>query len=80
MSDDVPVRAATDDERREAMDCLRCGSLIIAEGVIDLRMGGHSGGWSVLFGGWADLNEQLLKLNAFRCPSCGHVEFRMPTA
>ena len=79
MSDDEgEIRPATDEDRAKALDCLRCGSVLRAEGPIDLRVGGHSGGWSVLFGGWADVNEALMKLRVFSCPKCGHVEFRVP--
>lgn len=80
MSEQMPVRAATDEERAQGMDCLRCGSVVRAEGPIDIRTGGHGGGWSVLFGGWADLDEALMKLLVFSCPKCGHVEFRVMTA
>lgn len=80
MSDATPIQSATDDDRAKALDCLRCGSLIRDEGPIDLRTGGHSGGWSVLFGGWADAGEELMKLLVFSCPKCGHVEFRVPIA
>jgi uncharacterized C2H2 Zn-finger protein len=81
MSDETrEIRAATDADRADLLDCLRCGSVLRAEGPIDLRTGGHSGGWSVLFGGWADVGEELMKLLVFSCPKCGHVEFRVPIA
>jgi predicted nucleic-acid-binding Zn-ribbon protein len=81
MSDEPgEIRMPTEAERTNALDCLRCGSVVRAEGPVDLRTGGHSGGWSVLFGGWADVDEQLMKLLVFSCPKCGHIEFRVPIA
>ena len=81
MSDEPgEIRMPSEAERANALDCLRCGSLVRAEGPVDLRTGGHSGGWSVLLGGWADADEQLMKLLVFSCPKCGHIEFRVPTA
>jgi hypothetical protein len=78
MSDDIEVRLATDAERQRALDCLRCGSVVRAQGPIDIRVGGHAGGWGLLFGDWADVDEGLLKLDLFSCPKCGHIEFRSP--
>jgi uncharacterized C2H2 Zn-finger protein len=80
MNESTPIQVATDVDRSNWLDCLRCGSVVREEGPIDLRVGGHSGGWSVLFGNIADLGEQLMKLLVFSCPKCGHVEFRVPIA
>jgi predicted RNA-binding Zn-ribbon protein involved in translation (DUF1610 family) len=80
MSEESQIRVATDVERGQSLDCLRCGSVIRAESSIDLRIGGRTGGWSLVFGGLADVGEGLLKLDLFSCPKCGHVEFRTPRA
>jgi hypothetical protein len=47
-------------------------------GVAEFRVGGTSGGWKLLFGEWAELGEDLIPLEAFGCPTCGHVELRRP--
>lgn len=78
--DEVEIRVATADERRLGLDCLRCGSRVVDQGTWDLRTGGTSGGWSVLFGGWADLGEDTVRLAVTACPSCGHLEFRAPSS
>jgi predicted RNA-binding Zn-ribbon protein involved in translation (DUF1610 family) len=76
--EEIEIRPATADERTRGLDCLRCGFLAYARGPLSLRTGGVSGGWSVLFGGWADIDEGTLSLHVYACPSCGHVEFRLP--
>lgn len=60
--------------------CLRCRSTLRDEGPIDIRVGGKTGGWGLLLGQWADVGENLLRLDLLSCPTCGHVEFRVPTA
>jgi hypothetical protein len=47
-------------------------------GVEEFRVGGTTGGWKLLFGEWAELGENMLKLELFACASCGKVEFRVP--
>ena len=58
--------------------CLRCGTDMRAMGIEEFRIGGTSGGWKLLFGEWAELGEQMIKFEMLACPSCRHVEFRVP--
>ena len=78
MSDDAGVRPATDIERSQRLDCLRCGSLVTDEGTWTLRTGGHSGAVNFFFGAWGELGEGTLDVDVFHCPNCGHMEFRTP--
>ena len=75
---DVEIRPATAEERAQRLDCLRCGSLTYARGKMTLRTGGVGGGWSLLIGELADIGEGTVDVNAYACPNCGHVEFRLP--
>ena len=59
--------------------CLRCGGELGSLGVEEFRVGGTTGGWKMLFGEWAELGEGMLKFEVRACPSCGHVELRVPT-
>jgi hypothetical protein len=59
-------------------ECLRCGNPISSIGVEQLRVGGTTGGWKLLFGEWAELGEGMIAVELFACSSCGHVEFRSP--
>lgn len=63
---------------RDANACLRCGGPLASMGIQELRVGGSSGGWKLLFGEWAELGEGLLQLEALACGRCRHVEFRAP--
>ena len=58
--------------------CLRCGATIQSMGVEEFRVGGTTGGWKLLFGEWAELGENMLKLELFACGTCGKVEMRVP--
>jgi hypothetical protein len=58
--------------------CLRCGGVLQSMGVEEFRTGGTSGGWKLLVGEWAELGEEMLKLEVLACGSCGFVEMRMP--
>jgi hypothetical protein len=58
--------------------CLRCGGALQSMGVEEFRVGGTSGGWKLLVGEWAELGEEMLKLEVLACGSCGFVEMRMP--
>lgn len=65
--------------RREGPDaCLRCGTEMGSMGIEEFRTGGTSGGWKLLFGEFAELGEQMIKFEILACPSCRHVEFRVP--
>jgi hypothetical protein len=78
MSEDKgEIRPVTDEERRQAMDCLRCGMVVRREGPIKLRVGGVSGGWNFLVGNLAELGEATMELDLYSCANCGHIEFRV---
>jgi hypothetical protein len=47
-------------------------------GVQELRIGGTTGGWKLLFGEWAELGEGFLRLEALACGNCRRVELRVP--
>jgi hypothetical protein len=78
MADEVEVRTATADERRQGLDCLRCGMVVSAPVMWTLRTGGSSGGITALFGALAELGEGIVEVEVTACPSCGHLEFRAP--
>ncbi len=44
-------------------------------GQIPVRVGGTSGGWHLLFGHLADMGEEVMPLDVFRCSACKRVEF-----
>ena len=72
MTESTPATGASRDA------CLRCGAPMQSMGVEEFRVGGTSGGWKLLFGEWAELGEDLLKLEVLGCQSCGYVELRVP--
>lgn len=65
------------DPGRSPNECLRCGAAIQSMGVEEFRVGGTTGGWKLLVGEWAELGEEMLKLEVLACGSCGKVELRM---
>ena len=58
--------------------CLRCGAQLQSIGQEEFRIGGTSGGWKMLFGEWAELDEGLLPLEVLAGPQCRKVEMRVP--
>jgi hypothetical protein len=44
-------------------------------GQIPVRVGGSSGGWSILLGALAEAGEDVWPLDVYRCRSCRRVEF-----
>lgn len=73
MSEDQDQLRQTDEMR-----CLRCRGPLVSMGVQELRIGGTTGGWKLLFGEWAELGEGFLRLEALACGSCRRVELRVP--
>jgi hypothetical protein len=65
-------------KRMDDMACLRCGGPLVSMGVQELRVGGTTGGWKLLFGEWAELGEGFLLLEALACGRCRRVELRVP--
>ena len=64
--------------RIPSSECLRCGGSLQSMGVEEFRVGGTSGGWKLLVGEWAELGEQMLKLETLACGTCGKIELRVP--
>jgi hypothetical protein len=60
--------------------CLRCGAALESLGTEEFRTGGTTGGWKLLFGEWAELGENMLRLEVRACTSCRQVDFRVPDA
>jgi hypothetical protein len=65
-------------DRRTADSCLRCGTPLQPLGEVDIRVGGTTGKWKLLFGELAELGEGFLNLEVCGCPQCRTLEFRMP--
>jgi hypothetical protein len=61
-------------------DCMRCNTPLQAVGLEQFRVGGTSGGWHLLLGSWADLDEGMLSMEVFACPQCRKVELRVPVS
>jgi hypothetical protein len=47
-------------------------------GVEEFRVGGTTGGWKLVFGEWAELGEDKLKLEVRACGTCGQIDLRVP--
>ncbi|HSL10353.1 MAG TPA: hypothetical protein VLA82_03460 [Actinomycetota bacterium] len=60
--------------------CLRCQGELRSMGISDIRVGGMSGGWQFLIGNWAEVSEDVLRLEILVCRTCGTVEMRVPGA
>ena len=57
------------------MNCSVCNQAMRSLGQLPIRVGGTSGGWHLLFGNLADVSEDVLPLDVYRCPQCRRVEF-----
>jgi hypothetical protein len=68
----------TDQPTPTGEQCLRCGAALQDLGEIELRTGGTSGGWKLLFGEWAELGERMMKVQVLACPSCRRLELKLP--
>ena len=66
-----------DVDQREPDGCLRCGAGLTSMGTHDFRFGGMTGGFKLLLGEWAELNEEKLRLEVLACPDCRRVELRV---
>jgi predicted nucleic-acid-binding Zn-ribbon protein len=55
--------------------CIACGSVTQFLGQIPLRAGGSDGISKLFFGEWAELGEQVIPIEMFRCTACSHIEF-----
>jgi hypothetical protein len=59
--------------------CVHCGQELTSMGIQQLRVGGSTGGWKLLFGEWAELGEDMLALEVWACEHCRRIEFRVPS-
>lgn len=65
-------QAATEQAEREARNmCPFCATQMRDAGELELRHGGNSGGWKLLFGDLAELGEGMLRVSTRACPACG---------
>jgi hypothetical protein len=62
-------------ENRVTPQCPLCRVELDSLGQVPVRTGGTSGGWHLIFGAWADAGEDILLLDAYRCPQCSRLEF-----
>jgi DNA-directed RNA polymerase subunit RPC12/RpoP len=58
--------------------CTRCDVELRDLGSAEFRIGGTKGGSKLLFGRWAELGEDMVELELLACPTCRHVESRLP--
>ena len=54
--------------------CGRCGGETSGGQVVELRTGGTTGGWKLVFGELAELGEQMLPVEVWACSRCGHID------
>jgi hypothetical protein len=76
MADEIEIRTATAEERRQGLDCLRCGMLVSSPQIWTLRTGGSSGGLTALLGGLAELGEGTIDGEVTPCAACGNHALR----
>lgn len=55
--------------------CVSCNMTLEYLGQLPLRTGGMSGGWEMLIGAFADLDERVVSLDIYRCRNCRKLEF-----
>jgi len=59
-------------------DPVQCSTCTIEmEAIIDVpyRIRGSREGWTLLFGEWAELGEDMLSFDLYVCHQCGRVQF-----
>jgi hypothetical protein len=64
--------------QKTELACLRCDKPLYSFGVQEFRTGGTSGGWQLLAGMWAELDEDVVGFEVLACKGCGKVELRIP--
>jgi hypothetical protein len=57
------------------VNCAACKTPMDSLGQIPIRTGGTSGTWHLLMGEWADMSEDTMPLDVYRCSDCKRVEF-----
>ena len=63
---------------RVEVSCARCSIPMWSYGHERIRIGGSTGVWSVLLGGWADAGEGYMTLEVLTCERCRTIELRRP--
>jgi hypothetical protein len=58
--------------------CLRCRNELHSLGEVELRTGGTTGAWKLLFGEWAELGEGKMRVDVLACPACRRLELKLP--
>jgi hypothetical protein len=56
--------------------CVRCHTPLAYVGAFDFRTGGGTGASLFFLGQWAELSEEKLSLQLYRCPECRMVELK----
>jgi len=60
--------------------CIACKGELRSIGTEQVRVGGTTGGWKLLFGEWAELGEDMLSFEVLAYTACRRVELRVPPA
>ncbi|MCW4009454.1 MAG: hypothetical protein NWF05_02390 [Candidatus Bathyarchaeota archaeon] len=76
----TPIKRQSRKEAEEQVDektkrCSSCGAITVYVYSENLRVGGTSGGWKLLFGEWAEIGEQTMPVEVYICQRCGKIEF-----
>ena len=61
--------------QRIVPQCPLCRVQLQSLGQVPVRIGGASGGWGLIFGSLADIGENVMPLDLYRCPQCSRLEF-----
>lgn len=58
--------------------CIKCRIALDCLGEKEFRTGGKTGGWHLLLGDFAQMQERIMKLEVWICPNCRRIEFFLP--
>lgn len=58
-----------------ALTCASCKGSLESLGQVPVRVGGHVGATQFFFGDFAEMGEQIWRLDTYRCSGCGRMEF-----
>jgi hypothetical protein len=61
-------------EKDTSKKCTACGGATVSIGQIPFRTHGSTGMGKLFLGDWAELNEEKVPIDIFRCETCGHLE------
>jgi hypothetical protein len=62
----------------EEKKCPQCRTYMECLGIKQFRTGGKTGGWHLLLGDFAEMQERFLKLEMWVCTQCKQVLFYLP--